>query len=188
MTLDEPTLPAVARGDRDAVAECLSRHGGLVWSLARRLCRAPGEVEDAVQEIFMDLWKNASRFDPSKGTEPTFVATLARRRLIDRARRHRRRPTPAPLPESLADPLPCPATLAERGDDARRAAEALAMLREPERVVLSLSIGRGLTYEEISRSTGMPLGTVKTHARRGLISLRGRLDAPARPASKGVPR
>ena len=136
----------------------------------------------------MDLWKHAARFDPARGTEPTFVATLARRRLIDRARRHRRRPAPSPLPDTLADPQPPPDVLAERGDEARRAAEALRTLREPERVVLGLAIGRGLTYEEISKRTDMPLGTVKTHARRGLIALRARLDAPAPPASKGVRR
>ena len=66
---------------------CMDRFGGLVWSLARRVTRSTAEADDAVQEIFVDLWRSASRFDPSIANETTFVAMIARRRLIDRGRR-----------------------------------------------------------------------------------------------------
>ena len=96
MVIDErplavPSLLArVGAGDAGAVREVLSRYGGLVWSIAKRF--EPSEAEDAVQEIFLDLWKSAGRYDAALGSEATFIATIARRRLIDRRRTRRRRP------------------------------------------------------------------------------------------------
>src|ERR1043165_482447 len=84
-------LARVAGGDPRAVRDCIARYGGLVWSIARRFEGA--DAEDAVQEIFLDLWKSAARFDPQIASEPAFVAMIARRRLIDRRRTRRRRPT-----------------------------------------------------------------------------------------------
>src|SRR3954470_11204914 len=86
-----PLLGRVAAGDQQAVRECLARYGGLVWSIARRF--EGNDAEDAVQEIFLDLWRSAPRFDPQLSSEPAFVAMLARRRLIDRRRMRQRRPT-----------------------------------------------------------------------------------------------
>ena len=83
-------LHRVAAGDRAAVRECLARYGGLVWSLVRRSTSDAAEAEDAVQEIFVDVWQSASRFDPAVASEATFIAMIARRRLIDRARRRNR--------------------------------------------------------------------------------------------------
>jgi RNA polymerase sigma-70 factor (ECF subfamily) len=97
-------LVRIAQGDRAAVRDCLDRHGGLVWSLARRLCPDPADLEDAVQEIFIDLWSAARRYDPAVAAESTFVAMIARRRLIDRRRRAARGPDHRPLPEALVDP------------------------------------------------------------------------------------
>jgi RNA polymerase sigma-70 factor (ECF subfamily) len=71
----------VGEGDTRAVAECIDRFGGLIWSLARRLSAGPADAEDAVQEVFIALWENAGRFDPEKGAEVTFVAMIARPRL-----------------------------------------------------------------------------------------------------------
>ena len=172
-----PTLQRIARGDRSAVGECIDRHGPLVWSLARRACGEASDAEDMVQEVFIDLWKNASRFDPAVASEATFVAMIARRRLIDRGRRRRARPAPGPLPEGLAAE-PEPESL-ERADDVARAAEALGQLRDDQRRVLGLSLRDGLTHDEIARATSLPLGTVKTHARRGLIRLRELLNEPS---------
>ena len=76
-------LPSVAAGDRSAMESCLQRYEGLVWSLARRMLGESSEAEDAVQEIFIELWRSAGRFDPDEGSEATFVATIARRRLVD---------------------------------------------------------------------------------------------------------
>jgi RNA polymerase sigma-70 factor (ECF subfamily) len=170
-------LSRIGQGDRAAVRECIARHGGLVLSLARRFCFDPGDVEDAIQEVFIALWTHAARFDPSLASETTFVAMIARRTLIDRRRKEARRPPSDPLPEGLTRDVPGPAECLERNDEAGRAARALEALAEGQRLVLTLSIYRGLTYDQIARATGLPLGTVKTHARRGLINLRRALDA-----------
>jgi RNA polymerase sigma-70 factor (ECF subfamily) len=166
-----PLLGRVAAGDAVATRECLARYGGLVWSIARRF--DPGDAEDAVQEIFLDLWKSAARFDPNIASETAFVATIARRRLIDRQRMRRRRPTTEQLPEvpSHVDPGASPAMCAE----ASQAAAALDALRPEQRQVLVLSVSHGLSHGEIAARTGMPLGTVKAHARRGLLSIRAAL-------------
>ena len=85
-------LQRIADGDKTAVQECLDTYSGLVWSLARRLIGFSDEAEDAVQEIFIDVWKNAARFDEAQASETTFIAMIARRRLIDRIRRIQRQP------------------------------------------------------------------------------------------------
>jgi len=82
-------LRRIAGGLSAAVRECIDRYGALIWSLARRLSRSSPDAEDATQEIFLDLWRNAGRFDESKGSEKLFIAMLARRRLIDRLRKTR---------------------------------------------------------------------------------------------------
>ncbi|HLL20547.1 MAG TPA: sigma-70 family RNA polymerase sigma factor [Kofleriaceae bacterium] len=161
-------LARVAGGDATAVREVLAEYGGLVWSIARRF--ESGDAEDAVQEIFLDLWKSAARFDPAIASEPAFIAMIARRRLIDRRRTRRRRPETQDLDASIADGATGPDVCAE----ANEAARALDQLRPEQRQVLVLS-SQGLSHGEIAAETGMPLGTVKAHARRGLLSIRAAL-------------
>jgi RNA polymerase sigma-70 factor (ECF subfamily) len=176
-------LPRVAQGESAAVDACLDRYAGLVWSLARRFCRSTADAEDAVQDIFIDVWKSASRFDASVASETTFIAMIARRRLIDRTRREARTPRLDPVrPELDADdaadaPSERPATR-ERASVVQR---AMSKLTEAQQRVLRLSIIHGLSHEKIAAATGMPLGTVKTHARRGMIRLRELTPAAAAP-------
>ena len=149
----------------------MARFSGLVWSIARKLSADPSDAEDAVQEVFVDVWRSAHRFDPAKGTETTFVATIARRRLIDRGRRRQRRPEVPGIDDGVASP-----SAARDDTDVRERAaivdRAMGSLRPEQRQVLQLAIHHGASHEQIATSTGMPLGTVKTHARRGLIRLR----------------
>ncbi|MEJ7602958.1 MAG: sigma-70 family RNA polymerase sigma factor [Kofleriaceae bacterium] len=165
-----PLLGRVATGDPTAVRECLARYGNLVWSIARRFEAA--DAEDAVQEIFLDLWKSAARFDPTIASEAAFVTMIARRRLIDRRRSRGRRPTTDPMTElpAIADRGTQPDVCAE----ASQAARALDQLRPEQRQVL-VATCHGLSHGEIAAQTGMPLGTVKAHARRGLMSIRAAL-------------
>lgn len=163
-------LTRVASGDPGAVRDCLARYGGLVWSIARRF--EAGDAEDAVQEIFLDLWRSAARFDPRIASEPTFVAMIARRRLIDRQRTRRRRPTTEAI--TAEPPTTDPAARPDSCAEAAQAARALDRLRPEQRHVLVLAT-HGLSHGEIAERTGMPLGTVKAHARRGLQSIRAAL-------------
>lgn len=170
--MNDTILQRIASGDRAAVQECLDKYGGLVWSIARKMLRNPDDAEDAVQEIFIDVWKNAAKFDASQASETTFIAMIARRRIIDRIRFASRRIAA----ESLEDVLVQPEVRTDRemqlSIEANEAAEAMKTLRPEQRQVLQLSIVQGLSQQEISDATGMPLGTVKTHARRGLVMLR----------------
>ena len=187
----EPLLPAVARGEAAAVEACIGAYAGAVWWLARRYLPTRADAEDGVQEVFLDLWRSAGRFDPAAGSERTFVLTVARRRLIDRRRRLAARPDfrcPAPPPRPGGDDPPCAA--AEAADESARARCELAKLAPDQRRVIELAVDGGLSQSEISEATGMPLGTVKSHARRGLKVLRDRLTTPRppRPAPTGEPR
>lgn len=174
LRVTECLLHRVAEGQQAAVKELLDRYGGLVYSLARRFCFEPGDIDDAVQDIFTAIWQSSSRFDPSLGSEETFVAMVARRRLIDRRRRAQRRHMPSVDGEVLGQTVQArPEGVAEDlGEEAQRAGELLKRLRPEQQTVIRLSICQGLSHEQIAELTGMPLGTVKTHVRRGLIALR----------------
>lgn len=178
-------LQRVAAGEPGAINECLNRFHGLVWSLTRKLGAPAADAEDAVQEIFLDLWKSAPRFDPSIASETTFVAMIARRRLIDRGRRRMRRPEAMMIEESVASPQ-TESDPVEVREAAAVVQEAFRTLRPEQQRVLQLSIHHGCSHEQIATATGLPLGTVKTHARRGLIRLRQVLaDAGVTPDGLG---
>ncbi|MCG8409039.1 MAG: sigma-70 family RNA polymerase sigma factor [Phycisphaerales bacterium] len=176
--LSESLLQQVAAGNTEAVAACVDRFGGLVWSIARRFLDSPSEAEDAVQEVFIELWKNASRFDPSIASETTFVGMVARRRLIDRQRRNARRHDHGAVPiEDLPIAAPDHQGQIELRDEAAVAAEVLEQLKPEQRSVLQLAVYHGWPHQLIADRLGIPLGTVKTHVRRGLMKVREKLNA-----------
>jgi len=170
--MTENLLPHIAAGEAGAVEKFLRRHSNMVWGLARRFCRSAEDAEDATQEIFVEVWKSAERYDAGQGSEVTFLMTIARRRLIDRARRQGRRPTTELLEDAGTLPAAPVVDRVELQDEVDRAQQALGQLRPEQREVLDLAIGQGRTHQEISAAIGIPLGTVKSHARRGLMRLR----------------
>ncbi|HEX8289600.1 MAG TPA: sigma-70 family RNA polymerase sigma factor [Pyrinomonadaceae bacterium] len=165
-------LQRIANGDKTAVQDCLNAYSGLIWSLARRMSPNTDDAEDAVQEIFIDIWKNAERFDSSQSSETTFIAMIARRRLIDRLRYSNRRISADSIEDIVVELANTSNVELQNCVEAKEAAKALEILRPEQRQVLQLSIIQGLSHQEISDATGMPLGTVKTHARRGLLQVR----------------
>jgi RNA polymerase sigma-70 factor, ECF subfamily len=165
-------LNRIAAGDANAVQDCLKTYGGLVWSLARRMLKNAEDAEDVVQEIFIDIWKNSERFDASQASETTFVAMIARRRIIDRIRYAGRRLTPDSIEDMVSEPANRFDVSLQTSVEAAEAAKALKELRPEQQQVLQLSIVHGLSHQEISDATGIPLGTVKTHARRGILKAR----------------
>lgn len=179
-------LNRIANGDATAVQDCLKAYGGLVWSLARRMLRNSDDAEDVVQEIFVDIWKNAERFDESQASETTFVAMIARRRIIDKIRYSARRISPDSLDDIVAEPATRADQSMQTAVEANEAAKALQALRPEQRQVLQMSIVQGLSHQEISDATGMPLGTVKTHARRGILQAREILGLNPTDATKEV--
>ena len=158
-----PVLPRVALGDESAVRECLSRYGGLVHSIVCRQLRDAHDIEDACQDIFVALWRSAPSFDARRAGESTFVALVARRRLVDR----RRAIATRPLPEAQPEPEPVRSQV-EAYVDARNAAAALDDCNDEQRRVIFLAAVQGMTHDEIATHLSMPLGTVKSHYARGI--------------------
>ena len=177
----EPLLPRVADGDSDAFRECMDRYKSLIWWLARKHIGI--NAEDAVQEVFLALWKNAARFDPGKASEPTFVGMVARRRLIDMHRSRTRRPETEPIEDLRLEGTS--ARTIEASAEASLAQRAIGELNEKEREVLKLSTYLGMTHTEISKHLDMPLGTVKTYIRRALMRVRAELDDKSSAAAGG---
>lgn len=149
----------------------VERYGDLLWTLARRMTRSDAEAEDAVQDILVYLWQRASLFDPGAGEEITFVSIVARRRLIDRLRRLGRLPQVEPLSSDASAGHATPDS-----DESRLARTAFDSLPEEQQSILRLAIVHGRTHQMIAQDTGLPLGTVKTHIRRGLALIRERLN------------
>lgn len=182
-----PTVSAlqrIARGDASAVDDCLEQYGGLVWSLSRRYCRADADAEDAAQEIFVELWKNAGRFDPAKASEATFVSMIARRRLIDRHRRGQSSPDTVSIQESVFDvSRGSDIDRVELSDEAAKAAGCMEKLSTNQQEILTRSIHHCEPHASIAKTLKMPLGTVKSYARRGLLQLRECMERPANPGA-----
>jgi len=170
--LKDDILLRLGAGDQRAAEECLDRYGPLVWSLARRHTRVVAETEDAVQEIFLSVWKNAARFDAAKASEATFIAMIARRRLIDLHRHKQRRPEGTAVDSELERMPDLKAGKIEDRADARLATRAIERLQPKERDAILLSVYQGMSHSEISTHMELPLGTVKTYIRRGLMRVR----------------
>jgi RNA polymerase sigma-70 factor (ECF subfamily) len=169
-------LTRIAQGEQAAFKQCIDQYGSMIWGLARKL--SPGDAEDATQDVFLHLWKNAKHFDASRGSEAIFIVTLARRTLISRFRNTQRQPRQISV-EELGETNWEPSVAANSDDhlEAKLAAQALATLPAEQQRVIKLSVVNGLSQSEIAAHTGMPLGTVKTMMRRGLILVRERLSA-----------
>lgn len=168
-------LVRVAAGDAEAARACTTHFGALVWALARRYTKTAADAEDAVQDIFVDLWRSAARFDPALASEQAFVAMIARRRLIDLARKRALRAT-EPLPDDDRPGAQTDASdSAETKVEASLVARVIRSIPEDERRVLTLVTFEGLSQQEIAERLGIPLGTVKTVVRRGLCRVRALL-------------
>ena len=172
IAMTETLLHQIASGKADAVEQFLNRHTSAVWGLSRRFCSTVEDAEDATQEIFLEVWKKAERFDPSIASETTFLMMIARRRLIDRVRRQKARPKAEALVDHLEVVQETTQDRVELNEEAERAREALKKLRPDQQEVLERALTKGQTHQEIAADTGIPLGTVKSHARRGLMRLR----------------
>ena len=168
-------LAEVATGDSKAFEELTKKYGNLIWSIARRYLSNQAEAEDAVQEIFLALWQSASRFDAKKGSEITFIATIARRRLIDGLRKNNKHKILQSIDDVMSEDVFRQKSNLEKNAELSLAIGILETLEKKDQELLSLSIYQGYSHVEIAKLLNLPLGTVKTKIRRNLMKIREKI-------------
>lgn len=165
-------LQRIAIDDKHAVRECVDKYGKLIWSMARKFTYTREDAEDVVQEVFIEIWKYAGRYDRTKSSEITFVALLARRKLIDCLRKAKRHPQF----DCSIDAVPDIPNQAERKLklylEVKQAVKVINLLRPEQSKIVKMSVIEGMSHNDISQATGIPLGTVKSKIRNGLQRVR----------------
>ncbi|HEX4089013.1 MAG TPA: ECF RNA polymerase sigma factor SigK [Trebonia sp.] len=167
----ERLLALVARGDQDAFETLYDRLSGPAYGLVRKVLRDPAQSEEVTQEVMLEVWRSASRFDPARGTASSWALTIAHRRAVDRVRsetaaadRERRS---AAFPDSVDDV----AETVEASMDAEQVRRCLEGLTELQREAITLAYYGGYTYPQVAKKLEVALGTVKTRIRDGLMRL-----------------
>jgi len=171
---DRAVLELIANGQLDALQDLYDRYRTMAYSIALRITTDPSLAEDVVQDAFLGVWRNASRYVEGRGSVKTWLLSIVHHRAIDAIRR--RKPTTA-LPEREDTPPPSltlPDLWSEVAGNLDRAEIATAMktLSDVQREAIELAYWGGLTQQEIAERTKAPLGTVKSRVRLGLLALR----------------
>jgi RNA polymerase sigma-70 factor (ECF subfamily) len=166
-------LALVARGDHHAFERLYGELAGPVYGVVRQVLRDPAQSEEIAQEVLLEIWRTASRFDPAKGSPAAWALTIAHRRAVDRVRsenasalrEEKVAPDLSAEPDDVADTVA--ATL-----DGQRVRHCLGGLTELQRESIQLAYYGGYSYPQVAHLLGVPLGTVKTRIRDGLIRMR----------------
>ncbi|MFE7776162.1 sigma-70 family RNA polymerase sigma factor [Streptomyces sp. NPDC057445] len=174
-------LVRVARGDQEAFAQVYDALCGPVLGIVRSVLRDPAQSEEVTQEVMVELWRTAARFQPSRGSALTWTLTLAHRRAVDRVRSAQ---AAAEREQKAARLGGTPAfddvvEQVEARLEREQVRRCLRTLTELQRQSVTLAYYRGLAYREVAELLAVPLGTVKTRMRDGLIRLRDCLGVNA---------
>jgi RNA polymerase sigma-70 factor (ECF subfamily) len=177
---DTELLRQIAAGDRSAFAEFYDQHSTLMFSVACKILNDAGEAEDVLQEVFVQIWEKAARFDPKLGKASSWAAILVRNKAIDRIRASQRRTR---LAEEAASEQGPAANVSDTANETIYGHEkanlintAIVELPVEQRQAIELAYFSGLTQDEISKKLNQPLGTIKARIRRGLLKLRDQLE------------
>jgi RNA polymerase sigma-70 factor (ECF subfamily) len=171
------TLAAVADGDRAAMADLYDRTSGKLFGICLRLLGTEAEAEEALQETYVTVWRKAATFDSAKASAITWLAVLARNKAIDRLRVRRPGPS-AGLDEAagIADPGASALEILEDAQERHRLTGCLDALEARTGQMIRAAFLDGATYPELAAREGVPLATMKSWIRRGLLRLRGCLE------------
>ncbi len=172
---EEQLLRQLAAGDVESFAAIYDRYSRSVYSLAWKMLGDVQTAQEVTQEVFEAVWRGAKAFAPGRGRARTWILAMAHHKSVDAMRRQRVRAS-EPLSEAHPDEADVVA-LAMRRVEGAAVRAALATLSEAQRTVVVLAYYGGYTQQEIARRLGVPLGTVKTRIRDGLLRLRDRLRA-----------
>ena len=166
----------VARGDSDAFDQLYDAVSAPVYGLARRVVRDPTRSEDVTQEVFLEVWRKAARFDRNLGKAKTWIMTIAHRRAVDAVRRSesQKRQDHHGAPDEVSHDEPADAVIKDEEHGAVR--ECLDTLTELQLESVRLAYFNGYTYGEVATLLDKPLPTIKTRMRDGLIRLRDCLE------------
>ena len=179
---DREMIERIGRGDQSAFSALYDRLSRPLYSLALRMLGDAGDAQDALQDVFLQIWSRAATYNPEQSTVFSWTVLLTRSRVIDRLRARKRRlrivdsatgdedaeVADASTMESAAD-------TADRNDEAARVRSVLNNLPSEQREAIELAFFGHLTHHEIAARLGEPLGTIKARIRRGLLKLRERL-------------
>jgi RNA polymerase sigma-70 factor, ECF subfamily len=167
----ERLLALVARGDQDAFEAIYDKLSGPAYGLVRKVLRDPAQSEEVTQEVMLEVWRSASRFDPARGSATSWALTIAHRRAVDRVRSETaaadREQRSAPFPFDVDDVAD---TVAARMD-AEQVRHCLDGLTELQREAITLAYYGGFTYPQVASRLKVALGTIKTRIRDGLMRL-----------------
>ena len=165
-------LTQVAKGDQAAFEALYDQLSASVYGLIRKVLRNPSQAEEVTQEVLLEVWRTASRFDPARGSASTWVLTIAHRRAIDRVRAEEaasaREQRSAQVPAAVDEV----AETVEASMDAERLRRCLAGLTELQRESITLAYYGGYSYAQVAALLDTALGTIKTRIRDGLTRLR----------------
>lgn len=171
-------LARIGTGDRPALKSLYVATSAKLYGVVLRIVQDRNEAEDVLQEIYITVWRKAAEYDATRASPITWLATIARNRAIDRLRARASRPS-APLDQAaeVADTTPGADRLAEASDDARRVHAALAMLDPRHAAIIRAAYFEGLSYDALAEREGVPVGTLKSWVRRGLLRMRSGMSA-----------
>jgi RNA polymerase sigma-70 factor (ECF subfamily) len=171
-----PLLQSVAKGDRTALSLLYRRTSSKLYGICSRVLDNQAEAEDVLQEVYVTVWGKAGSFDERKASPVTWLAVIARNKAIDRLRLRRARTESLDAAQDVPDDSASALEVIERDQESRRLSSCLEELEERQQLSIRAAFLDGATYPQLAEREGVPLGTMKSWIRRGLLRLKGCLE------------
>lgn len=171
-----PLLRATAEGDRSALTELYRRTSPKLYGICLRLLPSEAEAQEVLQDVFVAVWQKAFRYDAEKASPITWLAVMARNKAIDRLRARQPRTDNLEAAADVPDDSPSALEVIEQGQEHERLSDCLDELEPNQGAMIRAAFLDGATYSELAERQSVPLGTMKSWIRRGLLRLRGCLE------------